>query len=527
MALLAKHISPRLLYGLNKFEGVASEKSVRRYYGTIPRFISCVIDMEARIVLRNFESFIFEAPVPTNRCLWHFAIDGVASEELFRPGLNDGCLRGICPCAVRAGLSVEPSTMSDVILVQSMLDAGTVHLCSELLVGAMIPNRRDDYGPRVVLAQGICKHVNSNFNRRIIELVVRIWKKDLRGEKLRGPLSTTQSDGASVLTLAQHVLFDKPFLTSPGSDVGAAQADADDASGAGSSSGSGAAQADDDADTTPGAARVLTGLPLFPKYCGQGPNEGVADGRDGKHVGKRFKTRANTKTLGFAIASSFQYIRAYLRNIIEEAGLATEPELKEMFNEGGADAQNVPAMVKLIVALHGLKSKVPSDFPSRDQTSTMAVLRELRVLAEYAACFERLFLGKELTLEEHLNSLSTMAHLLLVLFRRNGTKFVPAQHYSNTQRMIRGHFWSVATAQVHEIDEYYLFLDSTDPLEQMFGIIRDLHGSGTQFDCVQFEERASAAMSIQAIYSRHPEWHRGARRLTGSLDHMNPRAWLL
>ena len=41
------------------------------------------------------------------------------------------------------------------------------------------------------------------------------------------------------------------------------------------------------------------------------------------------------------------------------------------------------------------------------------------------------------------------------------------------------------------------------------------------------EERATAAMSIQAIYSRHPEWQRGARRLTGSLDHMNPRAWLL
>ena len=82
---------------------------------------------------------------------------------------------------------------------------------------------------------------------------------------------------------------------------------------------------------------MVAGLPLFPKYCGQGPNEGVVDGRDGKHVGKRFKTRANTITLGFAIASSFQYIRAYLRSIIEEAGLTTEPELKEMFNEGGAD----------------------------------------------------------------------------------------------------------------------------------------------------------------------------------------------
>ena len=53
-------------------------------------------------------------------------------------------------------------------------DARAVLFCSELLEGALIPNRRDDYGPCVVLAQGICRHVNSNFNRRIIELVVRI-----------------------------------------------------------------------------------------------------------------------------------------------------------------------------------------------------------------------------------------------------------------------------------------------------------------------------------------------------------------
>ena len=53
-------------------------------------------------------------------------------------------------------------------------DARAVLFCSELLVGALIPSRREDYGPRVVLAQGICKHVNSNSNGHIIELVVRI-----------------------------------------------------------------------------------------------------------------------------------------------------------------------------------------------------------------------------------------------------------------------------------------------------------------------------------------------------------------
>ena len=176
-------------------------------------------------------------------------------------------------------------------------------------------------------------------------------------------------------------------------------------------------------------------LALFPKYCGQGANDGQVDGRDGKHVAKRLKTRANTKTLGFAIASSFKYIRSFLRELLKSAGLASETELKEIFNEGGADAQNVPAMVKLIVALHRLKDKTPADFPERDPVIMKGVMSEMRILAEYAACFERLFLGRELSLEQHLDSLSTMSHLLLALFRRNGTKFVPAQHYSNTQRM--------------------------------------------------------------------------------------------
>ena len=81
-------------------------------------------------------------------------------------------------------------------------------------------------------------------------------------------------------------------------------------------------------------------------------------------------------------------------------------------------------------------------------------------------------------------------------------------------------------AKVNGVEEYYIFLDSDDSLEQNFAIIRELHGSGTQFDLVQFEDRETTAMSIQDIYSRHPEWHQGPRRLSASLDHMNPSSWL-
>jgi len=146
--------------------------------------VSCAVDLEVSTILLNFKSLVFDSVVPEKKCLWNFALDGFACEELFRPGLNGGALRGLCPCAVRAGLNVEPKTAGDVLLVQGMLDDGTVHLSSELLGGAMIPNRRDDNGLRVVLAQGICKHVDANFHKRIIDLVVKIWKTEPGGEQL-------------------------------------------------------------------------------------------------------------------------------------------------------------------------------------------------------------------------------------------------------------------------------------------------------------------------------------------------------
>jgi len=81
---------------------------------------------------------------------------------------------------------------------------------------------------------------------------------------------------------------------------------------------------------------------------------------------KRFNTRANTKTMAFMLLSTFAYVRAYLRAIIKEASLLTDPELAEILNEGGADAQNVAAAIRLILALCSLGKMKPTDFPARD-----------------------------------------------------------------------------------------------------------------------------------------------------------------
>jgi len=374
---------------MTQSDGFAARSSVQRLMLDVPRFISCVCDIELHIIFRNMDRFIFETQLPEEKCLWHLAMDATVMEELYRASLNDPNLRGLCQCASKSSVSLCPKTVADIRLLQDEIDKGNIHLASEVLVCCLIPNRRKNYAPLVVCAHGTCKRADAAFCKRVQECIIQRWISDPRGCAARGPLSTSQTDGASVMAASAHVLFDNPFSEG---DVPCPQAE------------------------------IFVRARLFPKYCGRGGCLGVVDGRDAKHVVKRFKTRANTKTLGFMLLSAFMYVRAYLRAIIKEAGLLNEAQLAEIFNEGGADAQNVAAAIRLIVALSLLGKMQPTDFPGRDPGQIKETLKDLRILGEYASCFERFFLGKELTLEAHLDNLSTMSHLLFALFRKNGTK---------------------------------------------------------------------------------------------------------
>ena len=492
-ALVKAMGGPRLLFALHKTDGVASESALGRHRENSPRFVACSSVVSTGIIQHNMESYIFNSPI-LEKCLWTLSLDSTVIDERMRASMNQPEALGVCPCATGAGLSMRFQSEADIDSLLTLLQERSAHMASEVLAIGLVPNRHDDYGLKMVFAQGICKHADAKLLAEVLTAVIKIWKHDPRGEATRGPLATVQSDGAPIMVRAGHDLFDSPF--------DAASASMHPVAGA------------------------LSQCVLFPRFCGTGIFEGMVDGRDGKHNGKRLRTRARTKAKGFKIASAFRYISSYMRRLLDEAKLLSATELADVFGGGNADAQNVRAMILLLTAISGLKDKTSADFTGPPAVVDSA-LRELRILGEVCSCMKVLFMGKELNIDAHLENLSTLSHLLLVLFRRNGTAFIPAQLYQNLQRMVRSHYWSVQTAIQHGIGEYYLFLDSTDPLEQNFGIVRDLHGSGNQFDIVQFEDRETTAMSIQAIYSRHPEWHSGPRRLTRSMDHWNPHSWLL
>ena len=81
-------------------------------------------------------------------------------------------------------------------------------------------------------------------------------------------------------------------------------------------------------------------------------------------------------------------------------------------------------------------------------------------------------------------NLSKLAHLYFVVYRKNKAKFCPHQHYHNTQTMCRSPYYSVAACKGLGIKEYYIFQDSSDRLEQLFGRARMAQRSNRNFDAV-------------------------------------------
>lgn len=118
-----------------------------------------------------------------------------------------------------------------------------------------------------------------------------------------------------------------------------------------------------------------------------------------------------------------------------------------------------------------------------------------------------------------------MAHLLLILFRAHRTSFMTGQLYHDTQAMIRALFYCVLQAQQHCPSEpMFLWQVGTDGLENLFALVRTMtHASNV--DAKELADRLGAAVALEEIYNKHPDWTKVSRRLNGTLDHMNVVTW--
>ena len=308
---------------------------------------------------------------------------------------------------------------------------------------------------------------------------------------MRGPISNASTDGAGIFRQAAVDRYQRDLMSSKEGSIEAK------------------------------VLKVLKDCLLFDLWSGE---HGITDDTDAKHDAKCLRTCCKSLSRGVQVVnhtfygSDFKRILCALGHSEKEVANMLDPE----------DEQSVPAMLLFFKALAKL-ADVSVETLSAAGLGMPATLvlktKELQLLGAVARAYVFLLTGFDKSISEHLVSLAEMQAIIFVLQRRSSTKFLPNQNYTNTSTMIRAKFKSVALAQAEGISTYYIFLDCDDMLEGFFGVLRTLSGNQRNFDLLQLEEKATHAMQIADVFLRHPDWDRGSRRLSGSLDHWNTKSW--
>ena len=238
------------------------------------------------------------------------------------------------------------------------------------------------------------------------------------------------------------------------------------------------------------------------------------------------------KRVGGMLIGSTNFDMQLITRLLVEVGYS-KSHVTNWFGEGEDDAQNVPAMTKLLKAVASLGKKAASDF-SEERCRSLnfeTLLSDTRILAMICEKAFNVITMQDphadaqhfLSLDQLNEAASCLAHLYFCLFREHAGAFVPPQHYYNMQISLRGYYVSQAVSKSLKIENYFFYQDADDREEMMFGQQRTL-SHGSNFDVVQFEERAGELMSLEEIYGRNPEMRKASRRLSGVLfDHLNPK----
>ncbi|KAJ1444335.1 hypothetical protein M885DRAFT_581045, partial [Pelagophyceae sp. CCMP2097] len=472
--------------------GGPSLRTVKRL-AKLPRVVTLSSDIEFSVVMRMFESFVFSSdPEQEDKCLWRIMFDDVKLQPRLRVDEHDCKVRGLCYHAATAHLNLEIRGEEDIDAIKEALENGSVHYSTECTNFAVAPIRRKNYSTKVVATSGGClKRDPRERTLKLLEMVITIWKRDPRGEATRGPVTTVQPDGAPAFVNMSQGLFFSVDMTAEHP-----------------------------------IHYLIAPLVLFCNKTGEGVCANVTSGCEQKHVMKRFRERAKSPT-GVTFCNR-TITGGMLRRLLAAVGFATR-DLDDMFATGFIDAMNVAATVAFLRAVASLRGKAIDDF-GNCATLAAGCYDDLQLMALFCGLCATLIADKRPSLSEQLANISTMMHISFTAHRRNKSKYIANQTYLNQQRMFRSIFWSVAFAIKEGYDEYFIFQDSGDALENIFNITRGLF-PGSAFDLLQFGERLACSQQVDAVYARRPELRRKVRHLDASTaagpdDHTNPTVFL-
>jgi hypothetical protein len=120
----------------------------------------------------------------------------------------------------------------------------------------------------------------------------------------------------------------------------------------------------------------------------------------------------------------------------------------------------------------------------------------------------------------------------------NKGKFIPVQLYFDVMSMVKNVYFCIGKTQIdNPKGRFWIILLGTDVLEKVFGQVRTMVGTDTNYDQLQLTSRIDGAVQCINILEDHPEWGGGSRRLTlkplskdpdsvsSKHDHINPKSW--
>ncbi|KAH8997735.1 hypothetical protein EDB86DRAFT_3152472 [Lactarius hatsudake] len=118
------------------------------------------------------------------------------------------------------------------------------------------------------------------------------------------------------------------------------------------------------------------------------------------------------------------------------------------------------------------------------------------------------------------------------------SKAMPSLTFKDLVLLVKNAYFCIAKAKIYTPDgDFYLILNGTDRLESTFGIVRLMVGNDTNADVLTLGYRLSHAVEYLNIFSEHPAWDRGPRRLhlrgiedgngdvLSKSDHITPASW--
>eukprot|EP00904_Undaria_pinnatifida_P003353 jgi/Undpi1/13018/HiC_scaffold_8.g02681.m1 len=251
---------------------------------------------------------------------------------------------------------------------------------------------------------------------------------------------------------------------------------------------------------------------------------GVVQSFDMKHNHKRSRTRDLSQKGVTISGEGLPLNRDSYPALFRWYDGKPEKTYSSLFNVD--DKQNVGLAVRLMA------NQVEVANADQDRVNELATKpglaalhRDLKVKAAIAEDLLAVLCDPAKTVGQLLEGLSRVSHLLLIIFRARRTAFMTGQLYHDLQATIRGIYFCALKVQQHcPAMDLYLWQIGTDALENSFAVVRTLtHASNV--DGKELGDRLGAAVALEKIYAKHPNWAKKSRRLNDSIDHMNVKTW--